>query len=135
MTPPVGISPHLVCSPAAAAIDFYVRAMGAEEIRRVPTEDGARLIHAELRFGPTIVYLCDDFPEYCGGTSRTVKAIGGVPLTLHQYVPDVDAAVKRAADAGAEVIMPPADQFWGDRYAQVRDPFGYEWSFATPLRK
>lgn len=121
-TLPAGICAHLTCSPGMEAIEFYKKALGAEEIRRVPAEDGKRLLHAELRIGPSTVYLNDDFPEFCGGKSRTAAALGGTPLVLHQYVPNVDAATKRAADAGAEVIVKPQDQFWGDRYAQVKDP-------------
>ncbi len=129
----VGIVPHLVVSGAAAAIDFYKKAFGAEELMRYPADDGKRLMHAEIKIGPSTVFLADDFPEHCGGKSRTPKALTGTPIILHQNVRDCDAAMKRAADAGAKVMMPAADMFWGDRYGMVEDPFGHQWSFATPL--
>lgn len=132
---PAGIVAHLVVGGAASAIEFYKRAFGAEEIMRMPADDGKRLMHAQVRIGSSTVYLADDFPEYCGGKSCTPKALGGSPVTLHQYVPNCDAAIKRAADAGATVTMPAQDMFWGDRYGQVTDPFGHIWSFATPLKK
>jgi PhnB protein len=130
---PTGVVPHLVVSGGAAAIDFYKKAFGAEEIMRMPAEDGKRLMHAEIRIGPSTIYLADDFPEFCGGKSRSPASLGGTPVTIHQYVRDCDAAIKRAADAGATVTMPAQDMFWGDRYGQVKDPFGHQWSFATPL--
>lgn len=132
---PTGIVPHLVVDGAARAIDFYKKAFGAEEVRRVPAEDGKRLMHAQLQIGPSTLYLCDDFPEYCGGKSSAPTSLKGTPVTLHQYVKDCDAALKRAADAGAKVTMPAQDMFWGDRYGQVTDPFGHLWSFATPLKQ
>lgn len=122
-------------SDAAAAIEFYKKASGAEEILRVPAEDGKRLLHAQLRIGTSMLYLCDDFPEFCGGTPRTPGALGGTPVTIHQHVSDCDAAIDRAAAAGATVTMPAMDAFWGDRYGQVQDPFGQQWSFSTPLKK
>ena len=130
-----GLVPHLVVSDGVGAVEFYKKAFGAEEVRRMPAEDGKRLMHAELRIGPAALFLCDDFPEFCGGKSRTPEAMGGTPITIHQYVADCDGAVARAAEAGATVTMQPADMFWGDRYAQVTDPFGYVWSFATPLKR
>ena len=130
---PRGLVPHIVVQGAAAAMDFYKKAFGAEEVHRVPAEDGKRLMHAEMKFGAGTLYLCDDFPEYGDGKSRTPAALGGSPVIIHQYVPNVDDAVKRAVDAGATVVMPPADMFWGDRYASILDPFGHSWSLATPL--
>jgi PhnB protein len=125
---------HLVCSPCSDAIEFYKKAFGAEEQRRMPTPDGKKIMHAALRIGKSCVFLNDDFPEHCGGKSSTPIALKGTPVTLHQYVTDCDAAVKRAADAGATVRMPATDMFWGDRYGIVVDPFGHQWSFATHLR-
>lgn len=130
---PRGLVPHIVVSGAVQAIEFYKEAFGAQEVHRVPAEDGKRLMHAELKIGEGTLYLCDDFPEFCGGKSRSATALGGSPVVIHQYVPNVDDAVKRAADAGAKVVMPPADMFWGDRYASIEDPFGHSWSLATPL--
>lgn len=135
MERPSGIVAHLVVKDAQAAIDFYQKAFGAKELMKMPAEDGKRLMHAELQIGASTVYLCDDFPEYCGGKSRAPGALGGTPVTLHQYVPNVDAAIARAQEYGAKVTMPAQDMFWGDRYGKVQDPFGHDWSFATPLKQ
>ena len=125
-----GIIPHLIVEGGSKAVEFYKKAFGAEEVMRMPAPDG-RLMHAELRIGGSLVFLCDDFPEMCGGQARNPKALGGTPGNIHRYVPDVDAVVRRAADAGATVKMPPTDMFWGDRYGVVEDPFGHQWAFAT----
>jgi PhnB protein len=132
---PTGLVPHLVINGAAKAIDFYTKAFGAVEVMRMPAEDGKRLMHAQMMIGDSIFYLCDDFPEHCGGKPKNPGALGGSPVTIHRYVPDVDAAVKQAADAGAKIVAPPTDMFWGDRYGMVEDPFGHTWSLATPLKK
>jgi uncharacterized glyoxalase superfamily protein PhnB len=129
-----GLIPHLVCERCSEAIEFYKKAFGAEEVRRTPAPDGRRLLHAELRIGKSILFLVDDFPEYCEGKSESALALNGTPVTIHRYVPDCDAAIKRAADAGATVIMPPMDMFWGDRYGAVRDPYGHKWAFATHVK-
>jgi uncharacterized glyoxalase superfamily protein PhnB len=126
--------PHLVCSPCATAIEFYKKAFGAEELHRHLAPDGRRIMHAAIRIGKSFVFLVDDFPEFCGGTSSTATALKGTPVTLHHYVEDCDAAIKRAQDAGATVFMPPQDMFWGDRYGVVTDPYGHKWSFATHLQ-
>ena len=125
-----GLIPHLVCSPAADAIEFYKKALGAEEVHRMPGPDG-RLMHAALRVGGSVMFLADDFPEYCGGKSSTAAKLGGTPVTIHRYVEDCDAVIDRAAKAGATVTMPPQDMFWGDRYGQFKDPFGHMWAIAT----
>ena len=132
---PRGLIPHLIVNNGPAAIDFYKRALGAEEVMRMPADDGKRLMHAQLQIGESTLYLCDDFPEHCGGKSSNPNALGGTPVLLHQSVRDCDAAIKRCADAGAKVKMPATDMFWGDRYGQVIDPFGHTWSFSTPLKK
>jgi uncharacterized glyoxalase superfamily protein PhnB len=124
------VTPPLICAGAADAIGFYVKAFGAVEESRLPGPDG-KVMHAMLRIGDSAIMLADEFPE-CGGFSP--KSLNGSPVTLHLYVQDVDAAMKRAADAGAEVIMPAQDMFWGDRYGQVRDPYGHRWSLATHQR-
>ena len=124
------LSPHLVVDDAAAAIDFYVKAFGAQEIGRVPRPDG-KLIHAAARINGFLVMLNDDFPEMSGGKSMTPTSLGGTPVTIHLTVTDVDARFQRALDAGATVVMPLDDQFWGDRYGKLLDPFGHEWSVAT----
>lgn len=130
LTKAAGVIPHLVVKDGARAIDFYKAALGAEELSRMPGPDG-KLMHAALRIQGSNVFLCDDFPEHCGGVSRAPS--GPSPVTLHVCVPDADAAVARAGAAGATVTMPAADMFWGDRYGQVVDPFGHSWSFSSPL--
>lgn len=128
------LSPHLVVDDAPAAIDFYVKAFGAEEIGRVPRPDG-KLIHAAVLINGAMVMLNDDFPEMSGGRSMTPPALGGTPVTIHLTVTDVDAKFQQAIDAGATVVMPLEDQFWGDRYGMVRDPFGHQWSMGQPVRE
>jgi len=129
-----GLIPHLVCDPCAEAIEFYKKAFGAEVGGVMPAPDGKKIMHAAIRIGNAHVFLVDDFPEFCGGKSQSPKALKGTPVTIHRYVPDVDAAIKRAVDAGATVMMPVADMFWGDRYGVVTDPFGHNWSMATHIK-
>lgn len=128
------LSPHLVVDDAAAAIDFYVKAFDAVELGRVPGPDG-RLVHAALRINGFVVMLNDDFPETSGGKSMTPKSLGGTPVTIHLTVTDVEAKFQQALDAGATVVAPLEDQFWGDRYGAVEDPFGHPWSLGQPVRE
>ncbi len=128
------VSPHLVVDDAAAAIDFYVKAFGAVELGRVPRPDG-KLVHAALAVNGATVMLNDDFPEVCGGRSMTPAALGGSPVTIHLTVTDVDERFARAVEAGATVVAPLQDQFWGDRYGVLRDPFGHQWSMGQPVRE
>ena len=124
------VTPHLVCAGAAKAIEFYKKAFGAEEGGRLPGPDG-RLMHAAIRIGDSTVMLVDEMPEW---GSLGPKALKGTPVTIHLYVEDADAFVARAAQAGAKVTMPVAEQFWGDRYGRIEDPFGHHWSVATHVR-
>jgi PhnB protein len=128
------LSPHLVVDDAAAAIDFYTKAFGAEEIGRIPRPDG-KLVHAAVRINGFVVMLADDFPEMSGGKSTTPTSLGGTPVTIHLTVTDVDAKFQRALDAGATVVVPLDEQFWGDRYGMVADPFGHHWSLGQPVRE
>jgi PhnB protein len=130
MAEKIGLIPHLVVKGAAKAIEFYKVGLGAVELGRMPVDDG-RLMHACIQIGEARVFLCDDFPEYCGGVARSPQ--GPSPVTLHLCVDDVDAAIAQAAAAGATVTMQPEDMFWGDRYGQIIDPFGHAWSFSAPL--
>ncbi|KMO67766.1 VOC family protein [Mycolicibacterium chlorophenolicum] len=125
--------PHLVVDDAAAALDFYTRAFDAEEMVRLPGPDG-KLMHACMRINGSMVFLNDDFPEYNDGKSSTPNAFGGTPVTLHLHGADVDGRFQRALDAGAVVVNPLEDQFWGDRYGVVRDPFGHHWALAESVR-
>ena len=132
-TPPIHqpIMPHLCVAGAADAIDFYTRAFGATEMMRLPGPDG-RLLHAAVHINGATVMLADEYPEMEGyGPAHW----GGTAVTMHMPVPDVDAAMARAVEAGATVVMPASDQFWGDRYGVLRDPFGHQWSLATPVRQ
>jgi PhnB protein len=130
-----GLVPHLVVNGASKAVEFYKAALGAVEVTRMPEEGGTRLMHVVLKIGESTLFLCDDFPEYCGGVSRAPKPGSPTSVTLHLDVPDCDATIEKAAKAGATVTMPAADMFWGDRYGKITDPFGHEWSFAHPLKK
>jgi PhnB protein len=122
------LTPHLVVKGASQAIEFYKKAFGAEEITRVPGPDGKSLIHAAIKIGDSRLFLVDEFPEM---GSRGPHSIGGTSVTIHVYVEDVDTVFNQAVTAGAQVRMPLADMFWGDRYGLVTDPFGHSWSLAT----
>ena len=128
------VLPHLTVDDAAAAIDFYVKAFDAVEHGRVPGPDG-KLIHASLGINGSSIMLNDDFPEMSGGKSITPTALGGSPVTIHLVVTDVDKQFQKAVDAGATVVMPVEDQFWGDRYGVLQDPFGHQWSMGQPVRE
>lgn len=128
------VSPHLVVDNAAAAIDFYVAAFGATELGRL-AGPGDKIVHAALQINGSMVMLNDDFPEMTDGKSTTPTALGGTPVTIHLTVTDVDTWFDRAVRAGATVVAPLEDQFWGDRYGVVRDPFGHQWSLGQPVRE
>jgi PhnB protein len=122
------LTPNLVIRGCASAIEFYKRALGAQELSRFPAPDGKTIWHAELRIGDSVFFMSDEMP----GMGRPApSAANPVPVTMWLYVPDCDAAFKLAVDGGAKATMPPKDMFWGDRCAAVADPFGYLWSFAT----
>ena len=127
--PMSGVTPHLAVrgGRCGEAIDFYKKAFGATEMMRMPADDGKRLMHAHLRINGDSLMLADDFPEYTGREARAPEGI-----TLHLQVDDADAWFNRAVEAGATVTMPLEDQFWGDRYGQVQDPFGHRWSIGAP---
>ena len=124
------LTPHIVCAGAADAIRFYQEAFGAEELIRIPADDG-RLMHAAITIDGAMVMLVDEMKEH--GVLSPLS-LGGSPVTLHLNVPDADKAIERAVAAGATVTLPAHDAFWGDRYGQLRDPFGHGWSVAHPLR-
>ncbi len=126
------IVPYLMIDGAAAAIDFYQRAFGATESFRMEMPGGA-IAHAEVVVNGAVVYLADA-PDDMPGDAANPAKLGGTTVLLHQYVEDVDGAVKRAAEAGATVLREPEDQFYGDRAALVADPFGHEWSLHTHIR-
>ena len=122
------VTPHLVVDGAADAIEFYKKAFNAEETMRMPDKQG-KLMHACIRIGDSAVMLVDEYPEMGALGPKSIK---GSPVTIHLIVDDVDAFAAQAVKAGAKITMPVADQFWGDRYGQLEDPFGHRWSVATP---
>ena len=124
------VTPHLICAGAAAAIDFYKQAFGATETSRLAGPDG-KLMHASIQIGDSTVMLVDENPQW---GALGPKALKGSSVTIHLYVADADALAARAVAAGAKIIMPMSDMFWGDRYGQVEDPFGHRWSIATHMR-
>ena len=124
------ITPHLIVKNARQAIEFYKKAFGAEEVMRMPGPDGQSVMHAELQIGNSHVFLCDEFPDW---GAKGPELIGGSPVTIHMYVTDADATVKKAEAAGAKVTMPLQDMFWGDRYGKLVDPYGHHWSVATHI--
>jgi PhnB protein len=124
------VTPHLICAGAADAIEFYKKAFGAVEVARLPGP-GGKLMHAMIRIGDSAVMLVDEMPEWGALGPKSLK---GSPVTVHLYVENADATIERAVKAGAKVTMPLADQFWGDRYGKLEDPFGHHWSVATHIR-
>lgn len=129
--PTTGVAPHLTIPSRGgqAAIEFYTRAFGAEELIRHLAEDGERLMHAHLRINGGSVLLNDEFPEYGGEQDIVPKGV-----TVHLQVDDADEWWNRAMLAGAVPVFPLDDQFWGDRYGQLRDPFGHSWSIGSPIK-
>jgi PhnB protein len=125
------ITPHITLRNAAPAIDFYKKAFGAEELGRSLTPDG-KVMHAMIRIGDSLLMMNDEFPNMGSSSAET---LGGTNITLHIQTEDVDSLFDRAVKAGAKATMPVADQFWGDRYGQVVDPFGQRWSLATRVEQ
>lgn len=132
--PTGGLTPHIQIGDnrAAEALEFYTKAFGATEMRRQVADDGKRLMHAHLLVNGASLMLHDEFPEYVDPAEADVA--GGSGLTLHLQVDDADAWFKRAVAAGATATMKLENMFWGDRYGQVKDPFGYRWSVAHTLK-
>jgi PhnB protein len=124
------VTPSLVVAGAAKAIEFYKKALGAEEIMRFPGPDG-KLMHAEIRVGDSVIMLGDEMPEQGG---RSPKSYGGTPVSFFVYRENVDAEWKRAVDAGAKEVMPLQDMFWGDRTGCLEDPFGHRWWLAQHVQ-
>jgi len=121
------VAPYLAIKNAVSALEFYKKAFGATETYKLIIPDG-RLGHAEIRLGDSLIMLSDEFPEFGG---KAPEALGGSPVSIHLYVEDVDAFVKRAVAEGARVLKPVADQFYGDRSGQLEDPYGHLWWVAT----
>ena len=123
-------TPLLICAGAADAIEFYTKAFNAVEVSRLPGPEG-KLMLAMLWLGNSALMLTDEFPEWGGFGPKSPK---GSPVTVHLHVDNADAVVERAVAAGAKITMPLSDMFWGDRYAQLEDPFGHRWSVAGRTR-
>lgn len=121
------LTPYLIVHEGDDAIDFYVTAFGAEEIRRMLGEKG-KIMHAELRIGDSVLQLADEFPDT---GARAPRSMGGTSAIVHLYVENTDDVFARSIEAGAKEIMAPRDAFWGDRYAKIEDPFGHVWTIAT----
>ena len=128
-------APYIVVSNAAAAIDFYKQAFGAVELYRHAAPGGETLMHAHLVVHGGHLMLSDDFSGQRGAKSETPQALGGSPVTFHIQTDNADDVWGLALAAGAEIILPLADQFWGDRYGQLRDPFGHKWSVGQTLKQ
>jgi PhnB protein len=127
-----GVIAYLNLEGAAAASDFYQRAFGAQEVFRIPAEDGKRLMHCHLKVNGADVMISDCFPEMGGEEFRFQPTSS---ITLHLQVTDIDAWVKRAVEAGAKVTMPVELMFWGDRYGKILDPFQINWSLGETPKK
>jgi PhnB protein len=119
--------PYLIVDGASAAIEFYKKAFGAVERMRLPGHDG-RIGHAEIAIGDCVIMLADEFPEM---GAKSPKTLGGSPISMMIYVPDVDAVVKKSVAAGATITRPIEDKFYGDRVGGLTDPFGHQWYVAT----
>ena len=130
---PLGLTPYLTIRDGRGqeALRFYEKAFGAKELFRNLGQDGKRLLHARFEGNGAVVFLSDDFPDMRVGAEAPPAA----GTTLHLQVDDADAWARRAAEAGAEITMPVNEMFWGDRYGQLKDPFGHSWSLgSTPTR-
>jgi uncharacterized glyoxalase superfamily protein PhnB len=124
------LTPHLTVRNAKEALEFYKRAFGAE-VGNVAYMPNGKVMHASLRIGDSQLMLNDEMPEF-GALSPL--SLGGSPVTVHVYIDNVDEAFNRAVSAGAKVSMPLMDQFWGDRYGVVTDPYGQKWSLASHVK-
>jgi len=124
------ITTHLVIKGAAKAVDFYQNAFGAQVLGVHKTPDG-KVMHAELKIGDSRIMFADEFPGM--GSASSPETLGGTTAVLNLYSEDVDSLFKQAVSAGATVVFPLVDQFWGDRYGQVRDPFGHCWALGQHI--
>jgi len=133
MKQPAAIVPELCVHDGLAALDFYARAFGATELGRMMSPDGTKLLHADLRVNGHALVVFDEFTPSEGGTLRCPLSLGGTAARMILHVEDADASVRRAVAAGASVMMPVTEMFWGARYAKLKDPFGHEWGINQQL--
>lgn len=124
------VTPYLVIDGAVQALEFYKKAFGAKELERAPTPDG-KLMHASIKIGDSVVMMSDEFP---GSETKSPSSAGTSTVTLHVYTKNVDKLWQQAVDAGAKVAMPLDNQFWGERYGIVVDPFGHRWSLSMRIK-
>ncbi len=123
------VTPYLTLTGAAEAIEWYKTVLNAEEVTRMAGPDG-RIMHAEIRIGDSMIMLGEEMTDM---GSRSPKTLGGTATGIMLYVDKVDEWFARATAAGATATMPPADMFWGDRYAKITDPWGHDWSLGTHI--
>ncbi|HVO33854.1 MAG TPA: VOC family protein [Elusimicrobiota bacterium] len=124
------MTPSLTFKDSKKAIDFYKKAFNATLLDVFPGMDGKGVMHASVKIGDSIIMMGDEMPPM----AKSAESFGGSPISFFIYVPDADAAFKQAVNAGATVMMPVAEMFWGDRAGNVKDPFGYQWMLATHKR-
>jgi PhnB protein len=127
--------PELIVRDGPAALEFYKRAFGAEEVHRMMTPDGTKLAHAELTVDGHKFFVCDEFDASQGGTCKSPQTLGGTGVRVTLFVDDADATVQRAIAAGAHVNMSVQDMFWGGRYGKIVDPFGHEWGINQQVKE
>lgn len=124
------ITPHLVIKGASQALEFYKKAFSAKELEKAPLPDG-KLMHASIKIGDSVVMMADEFP---GSNMKAPDSAGITTVALHIYTKNVDKLWQQALDAGAKIAMPLDNQFWGERYGQVSDPFGHQWSMSQRIK-
>ncbi len=134
MTQPIpqgyhSITPSLTFKDSQKAIEFYKKALGAKVMDLFPNLNGKGIMHATIQIGNSIIMMGDEMPQ-----CKSAETLGSSPISLYVYVSNADAAFKQAVSAGAAVVMPVADMFWGDRAGSLKDPFGYSWMIATHTR-
>jgi PhnB protein len=125
------VTPYLVIEGASKAIEFYKKAFGAKEIDRAPSGPDGSLMNATIQIGDSKIMMCDDFP---GGDSSSPTRAGTTTVYIHLYSTDVDKLWNQAVNAGAIPTMPLENQFWGERYGKLRDPFGHIWSMSMVVK-
>ena len=124
------VTPYLILRNAAEAVGYYLKVFGAVEVYRMTGPDGKAIMHGEIRIGDSMIFFADEFPDW---GIKSPLTLGGSPVALHLSVPNVDEVFDRAVAAGATVIMPVQNQFWGDRYGKLVDPNGHVWGIATEV--
>ncbi len=127
MTKPDSITPEIFVHDGPAALEFYKRAFGALERSRMMSQDGKKLLNGQIEIRGHRLFVCDEFSASEGGTCRCPRTLGGTGVRIMLEVDDADRAVQQAVEAGATVMIPVADMFWGARYGKLIDPFGHEW--------